>query len=304
MRRLLWRFDSAVAAAQLLLYGEACCVEMDVAASVSWSLFEDDRMDPPQWSVDCLLAETIQGPQWRRFEQALEALDASIRPEHLVLADRDWVLITQQGYSPYRIGVMLLMGDQLAQQSRYVGPRRLWIPAGRAFGTGDHATTRGCLQALSDLARGRRFERMLDLGCGSGILAIAMARLWPFTVAASDHDRTAIAVARDNGRRNGVLPRLDLVCADGLEGLYGARARLRHQGCGFDLITANLHAGLVMKLLPSLMRGLLRGGILIVSGLLISQGRRFQLRARGYGLVFVRSYRDKGWVTLVLIKSG
>src|SRR5476649_459696 len=131
------------------------------------------------------------------------------------LPDQDWIKLSQEGLPPVRAGRFFVYGAHDAGQVPHgVIPMR--IEAGLAFGTGHHETTALCLGALSDLARKRRFRNVLDLGCGTGLLAIGAAKLWKRPVLASDIDPVAVEVSRDNARGNGVAPLIRAVTADGL----------------------------------------------------------------------------------------
>jgi ribosomal protein L11 methyltransferase len=139
------------------------------------------------------------------------------------------------------------------------------IEAGMAFGTGHHETTALCLSVLSDLARVRRFRNVLDLGTGTGLLAIGAVRLWRLPVMASDIDPVAVAITRENARANGVAPQVQAVTADGLD-----NPALKRRA-PYDLIIANILAGPLTRLAPSICAALAPGGVLVLSGLLRDQ---------------------------------
>ena len=157
------------------------------------------------------------------------------------------------------------------------------IEAGLAFGTGHHETTALCLALLSDLAKRRKFSRVVDLGCGTGLLAIAAAKLWRRPVIASDIDPIATAVTRTNARANGTGPLVRVVTADGLV------HPMLTSHAPYDLVFANILAGPLTRLAPSVARALAPGGIAVLSGLLRNQenlvadfysSRRLILRCR------------------------
>ena len=174
------------------------------------------------------------------------------------------------------------------------------IEAGLAFGTGHHETTALCLQALSHIARGRgprsvrRPRSVLDLGCGTGVLAIAAAKLWRKTVLATDIDAIAVEVARENAVANDVGPLIRAAVADGFTS-PAIRA-----SAPFDLICANILAGPLTKLAPDLSAALARRGIAVLSGLLRNQENQVLSATRPHGLVLRRTYRDGPWSALVL----
>src|SRR5476651_2165906 len=131
------------------------------------------------------------------------------------LPDQDWIKLSQEGLPPVRAGRFFVYGAHDAGHVPHgVIPMR--IEAGLAFGTGHHETTALCLAVLSDLARRRTFVDVLDLGCGTGLLAIGAAKLWKRPVLASDIDPVAVEVTNDNARANGVAPLVRAVTADGL----------------------------------------------------------------------------------------
>src|SRR6266404_4068788 len=150
----------------------------------------------------------------RRWSRSPRRCRASRSMAAAPVPARDWVAESQRGLAPFRAGRFYVRGSHV--EGRWPrGSLPLIIDAGMAFGTGRHETTRGCLLALDRLARRRRFVRLLDLGCGSGILAIAMARLWGAAVLAIDNDPQAVAVARDNAAINGVAERVTVTLGGG-----------------------------------------------------------------------------------------
>ena len=167
------------------------------------------------------------------------------------------------------------------------------IAAATAFGTGEHPSTRGVLLALDALARRRSFRRPLDLGTGSGVLAIAAAKRLHCPVLASDIDPAAALVAAHHMRRNGLAGRVRVVCAPG----WRSRAlRGRH----FDLVLANILARPLALMARDLARALKPGGIAVLSGLLPRQEGMVLAAHRAQGLALVRRLVIDGWSTLVL----
>ena len=161
----------------------------------------------------------------------------------ILLPDTDWIKLSQEGLPPVRAGRFFVYGaHDKGKVPPGVIPMR--IEAGMAFGTGHHETTALCLAVLSDLAKRRRFARALDLGCGTGLLAIGAAKLWRRRVLASDIDPEAIAVTRQNAAINGEAPLVRALMADGLT--HPALART----APFDLIVANILAGPLTQLAP------------------------------------------------------
>src|ERR1700744_5864223 len=132
-----------------------------------------------------------------------------------LLPDVDWIKLSQEGLPPVRAGRFFVYGAHDAGTVPH-GVIPIRIEAGLAFGTGHHETTALCLGALSDIANRRSFRNVLDLGCGTGLLAIGAARLWKRRVLASDIDPVAVEVTRENARANGTGPLVAAVTADGL----------------------------------------------------------------------------------------
>jgi ribosomal protein L11 methyltransferase len=169
----------------------------------------------------------------------------------------------------------------------------LHLDAGMAFGSGEHGSTRGCLRALEMLAHRRR-RRILDLGTGSGILAIAAARLLHRKVLAADVEPWSVRLASRNARANGVAPLVTARLADGW------RAGVVRAGSPYDLVLANILARPLALMARSLPAHLASGGAAVLSGLLPSQARAVLAAHRRHGLVLERRIEDGAWTTLVL----
>jgi ribosomal protein L11 methyltransferase len=210
------------------------------------------------------------------------------------LPDQDWIRLSQEGLPPVRAGRFFIYGAHDAGIVPH-GVIPIRIEAGLAFGTGHHETTALCLSALSELGRGRAgFRHVLDIGCGTGLLAIGAARLWKRGVLASDIDPVAVAVTRENARANGVVPLVRAMTADGLD-----NPLLKH-GAPYDLIIANILAGPLTRLAPAITRALAPGGTLLLSGLLRNQEKlvtSFYPRLR-----FLGRRRMGPWSALLLEK--
>lgn len=207
------------------------------------------------------------------------------------LPDQDWIKLSQEGLPPVRAGRFFVYGAHDAGEVP-PGVIPIRIEAGMAFGTGHHETTALCLATLSDLARRRRFARMLDLGCGTGLLAIGAAKLWKRRVTASDIDPVAVEVTRENARGNGVGPLVHAVTAEGLTSpaLSGR----------YDLIMANILAGPLTQLAPAIAAALAPGALLVLSGLLTWQENLVVSFYVPHGLILRSRRRDGPWSALVL----
>ena len=181
------------------------------------------------------------------------------------LPDQDWIRLSQEGLPPVRAGRFFVYGAHDAGTVP-CGVIPIRIEAGLAFGTGHHETTALCLSVLSDLARAQAaYQNILDLGTGTGLLAIGAAKLWKKKVLASDIDPVAVEVTRENSKANGTGPLVLAVTADGLDNPLLAR------GAPYDLIVANILAGPLTRLAPAIQKSLAPGGTLVLSGLLRDQ---------------------------------
>ncbi len=210
--------------------------------------------------------------------------------------DENWVAKSQAALPPVQAGRFFVHGSH-DRQKAHGRLNAIEIDAGEAFGTAHHATTEGCLCALSRLSQKRTFGSVLDLGTGSGVLAIAAALSLPrATIAASDIDERATSVAAANIIINGKSGRIDVITADGL-----GHPRLRQTAC-FDLVLANILAEPLMQMAPRLVRVSQPGANLVLSGILLHQAAPVIAAYRAAGCHVLRKLRIEGWATLVLVK--
>lgn len=210
-----------------------------------------------------------------------------------LLPDVDWIKLSQEGLPPVRAGRFFVYGAHDAGTVPH-GVIPIRIEAGLAFGTGHHETTALCLRVLSDLARKRRFDNVLDLGCGTGLLAIGAAKLWRKPVLASDIDVVAVEVTKENARANGEAPLIRALTADGLT--HPALAKQ----APYDLIIANILAGPLTKLAPDIARALAPGGVAVLSGLLEWQENMVASFYRPQGLILRGTRRQSHWSAVTL----
>jgi ribosomal protein L11 methyltransferase len=216
-------------------------------------------------------------------------------PEFVVkpLAARDWLAENRASFQPIRAG-RFFIHPTFYEGRPPAGALSIALDAATAFGSGSHGTTKGCLLALDRIARRRRPRRILDMGCGSGILAIAMARAWARPVLAVDIDDEAVRVTLDNARRNGVANLLRAGAGQGFAAPIMQRQRK------FDLIAANILARPLIAMAPALARALSPGGEAVLSGLLTHQENQVIAAYRAQGLALARRGRIDNWSTLVL----
>jgi ribosomal protein L11 methyltransferase len=214
------------------------------------------------------------------------------------LPARDWLAENQAGFPPLAVGRYFIHGTA-ARDKRPAGRIGLAIDAATAFGTGEHASTRGCLLALDALARRGRRRRVLDMGTGTGILAMAAAKTWRIKkIAAFDIDAEAVRVARRNVFVNGVAanirPRLGHTFA----------ARSLQRGAPYDLVFANILARPIVAMSRGMARALAPGGVAVLAGLLPWQESGVLAAYRRVHLPLARRILVDGWSTLVLSRKA
>lgn len=213
-----------------------------------------------------------------------------------LLETKDWVKEVESGFPPLHVGRFYIYGSHITTPPP-LGKIALEITAGAAFGSGEHATTSGCLKALELLSRKRQFHRTLDMGCGSGILALAMAKLWHQPVLGTDIDPVSVSVARENAQINHMHPLVQFYAGNG----YNLAQVRKKQP--FDLIIANILARPLVRMAPDLARNLAPGGMAILSGLLDSQECFVMHAHHAQGLRLIMRIPQNGWNTLILEKK-
>lgn len=227
--------------------------------------------------------------------EAVAGAFAPLAMERESLPDIDWMQSVLAELKPVRAGRFLVHGahDRPRVAANDIG---IEIEAGQAFGTGHHGTTAGCLTLLGSILRSKGPRNALDLGTGSAVLAIAIARLARIRVLATDIDPVAVAVARENVRANGVAALVRTAVATGISGPAFA------DGERFELIVANILAGPLMKLAPQMERRLAPGGDIILSGILARQRRAVLAAYRDQAIYHRRTLRIGDWVSLHLAR--
>ncbi|MEZ5962132.1 MAG: 50S ribosomal protein L11 methyltransferase [Hyphomonadaceae bacterium] len=223
---------------------------------------------------------------------SVEAIVGAAAPElHLKqkkVKAADWVAMSLEGLPAVRAGRFVVAGAHaLAGEAN--GRTKIWIEASEAFGTGHHGTTWGCLIALEGVLRERRAARVLDMGAGSGVLAIAAAKHGADALAI-EIDKRAAAIAEVNTRQNQVAPRVQVIAGDGARYIAGKQ---------FDLVFANILMRPLIRLAPKLVRALEPGGTLILSGLLRNQAPLVREAYANRGLILERQIPKEAWMTLV-----
>lgn len=209
------------------------------------------------------------------------------------IAARDWVAESQAGLSPVWAGRFVIHGSHdraIAQKSRHA----IEIDAAQAFGTAHHASTRGCLLALDALAKHHSFSRILDIGTGTGILAIAAAKLWHAPVIASDIDAVACAIAGANAGINGVGRLIRPVKAAGT-----SHETVRYNA-PYDLVIANILARPLVAMAADIAAIVRPGGSIVLSGITKNQAARVAAAYRAHGFTACNTVPLDDWATLVL----
>jgi ribosomal protein L11 methyltransferase len=262
---------------------------------------EIDPADPSKWILEAYLEAKPAASQIARFRELVPSATGQ-SPAVEWIAPADWLTVSQAGLEPVHAGCFFV---HTATHADAVPKDAIAfrIEAGRAFGTGQHETTTGCLLTLDQLKRqGARFANIADVGTGTGLLAFAALKLWPTAdVMASDIDPVAIEVAAINAEANdipiGSRPgTVELVTAAGL-----AHRRLRRRA-PFDLILANILAGPLIDLAPVLAAAIAPGGSLILAGLLDHQAEAVATAYRRQGMRLAGELAQGEWPTLRLVK--
>lgn len=259
------------------------------AIAQSISSFEINPGGP--WQVDAIFAADVPRAEIEA-RLALAAASFGRSPPAIVvdeIPDIDWVAENQRSFPPLQIGRFYVFGSHVTAPPP-PGALPIALDAGIAFGSGEHATTRGCLLAIEAVAKRRALVSALDLGCGSAILAIALARLGARHVVAADIDADSVRVAAENLRLNRVAARVRACVSDGFASLP--------RRDGFDFAVANILAGPLVRLSRPLAHAIAPGGTLVLSGLLAEQEPEVRAAYRAQRLAFTGRRAISGWHTL------
>ena len=259
---------------------------------------EPDLSRPDEWQLDVYLSSEPDAAMIERIRALVPSMgDAAPTIERV--ADEDWVTISQGFLEPIRAGRFFV---HTAAHADHVPAETIpfRIEASRAFGTGHHETTAGCLTALDRLARqGRRFARIADIGTGTGLLAFAARALWPEArILATDIDPIAIDVTAENMAINAIpAGAIMLVAADGM-----ADPRIQ-AAAPFDLIVANILAGPLITLAADLVARLDRNGTIVLAGLLATQADDVLAAYISKGMQPVARLDSGDWSILTLVQA-
>ena len=273
----------------------------DVALSISvFELNEEKGI----WQVDVVTDQPVdKADATRRLMLLAEAMGAEVPEVTIIDVEKEMWRHNLHEFPPINIGRYLIHGSHISPEMKSnIYP--VCVDAGMAFGSGEHATTEGCLclfdiylDALNPRAL-KRGWRILDMGCGSAILAMAAAkRLHHSHIVAVDIDKVSIQVAKENTKINGVSKQVKCFVGDGY------RSRAVSELAPYDLIFANILAKPLMQMARHLHRSLDVGGVAIISGLLASQEKMVLAAHRQVGLRLSKRWQKGEWVALMLRKS-
>ncbi|MER9891480.1 50S ribosomal protein L11 methyltransferase [Mesorhizobium sp. M0119] len=286
---------------QTRLYFTAGKIEADRIFAALGAAFDDEGLPIAVLEVDedrdihevSLYADDDVDAVEAQLRDILAGLSLSKPIAREALPDIDWVARSLEGLKPVRAGRFFVHGAH-DRRKRHSGEIAIEIEAGLAFGTGHHGTTAGCLEMLEQVVRREHPRNALDLGTGSAVLAIAVAKLAHIRVLATDIDPVAVKVAAANARLNQVKGLIETVAAPGFHHpIFAARAP-------FDLIVANILARPLMRLAPQMAGHIALGGSIVLSGILERQRDAVIAAYVGQKFRHVRTLHREGWVTIHL----
>ena len=243
------------------------------------------------YEVSLYVDEAEKNSVLPRFAQVLGVNENKIEIE--ILPDIDWVSHSLEGLGPVRAGRFFVHGSHDRDKVK-PGDLAIEIDAGQAFGTGHHGTTVGCLELIADVMEHEKPQNALDLGTGSGILAIGIALIEPIRILATDIDPIAIKVAKENFALNGVAKTITAITATGLD---DEEIKKRTP---FDLIVANILANPLIELAPQMVPALKKGGSIVLSGILEEQHDRVVKAFEAAGAKYIKTLHHEGWVAIHL----
>ena len=249
-----------------------------------------------RWDITVHFAEAPNEATIRELIVLAGGEEAARAASFDVVEAKDWVKATLEDLVPVHAGRFIVHGQHDRDK---IAPNKLGIQieAALAFGTGHHGTTRGCLVLLGHVLKAHRPRRVLDLGTGTGVLAIAAAKALHDKVLASDIDALSVKVAAENAQANGVGPWVEVTWGSGF-----SAPRLR-QRRPFDLVLANILANPLRQMATVMSAHLAGGARVILSGLLSAQAPSVVAAYRARGLVLERQIQIDGWSSLLLHKA-
>jgi ribosomal protein L11 methyltransferase len=277
-----------------------CVVDEEIAEELSAFLEEDAlavtwyEKTQGHWVLQAVVdssKEVSLGHKMTSFFKEKDMSPPNIKSAPL--PQEDWVAAVYRDSPPLTLGRFYIYGSHI-QDDPPSGLLPLCIDAATAFGSGQHESTEGCLKALSLLAEKKSYQSPLDMGCGSGILALAMARLWHTPVLACDNDPESVRVTLENAHLNQLDSLITAQLSEGFTAL---------QGKTFDIITANILAGPLSQMAGDASRALVPGGYIVLAGLLSRQAEGVVEAYQNAGVELVEQLVIGEWSTLIMRKE-
>ena len=268
---------------------EAAAVAIDadpLLEGATYSILEEDE-DKGIWRIDAFPTADVEVDAFRAVLAGFPTLSVAVEK----LADADWLAMALSGLPPVRAGRFFVFGVHDRGRTR-PNAVNLRIEAGAAFGTGHHGTTVGCLMTFNDLLKAHRFHRVLDVGAGTGVLAIAAARTGSAVTVGTDIDRVSVRISRENARVNRTATRFFHASGLGHPAIANAGP--------YDLVFANILARPLVSLAQDIREALIPGGLAILSGLLRTQERYVKAAYLARGFRVKRRLHRDAWATLVM----
>lgn len=263
-------------------------------AVVSVFLHNKEATDGDNWTVTLT---TLGPPDTAEITRRLQQLDIKGTPRQLKpakLPETDWLQHVHDNFPPVTIDNFFVRGSHFKGRTPK-GLIPLHIDAATAFGSGEHQTTQGCLRAFAYLSEKHTFKNALDMGCGSGILAIAIKKIWPrIRLTAIDIDPESVKVTKRHAAMNKVT--LQAAAGDGFA------APLSKKNAPYNIVAANILAGPLIAMAPACAKALERGGFCVLSGLLKRQQADVAKAYEKQGLRLVKRFPAGDWMTLVFAK--
>lgn len=278
-------------------YGHLSEVEeifMEMGGALSWDV------DPLTWTAILPLPEEVTVDKVSHvLMQHFTAFSISCPPILSIecLSHRDWVEENRRSFPPLSIGSFFIYGSHY-EGSFPSNKISLKLDASLAFGSGEHATTRGCLLMMESCFKQRSFDSVLDMGCGSGILIMAAAHLMdPLkdTCVAVDVDEDSVTMTKKNIQENHIKTPIEVRCGNGYEALMASEQ--------FSMVVSNILAQPLVQMAPSLEKHLKPGGVAILSGLLVTQKQEVIAAHTAQGLQVQETTDDGEWSVILLKKE-